>query len=312
MLEFSLRQLEVFVAAAEYNSFTRAAETLYLTQSTVSTHIQGLERALGAELFRRDVRKKMVLTEEGRRVYLAARDILARCGALRGDGAEKSPPVLTIAASTVPAQCILPELMSAFVRREPGCRFLLRRGDTAQVHGMLERGEAQAGFVGAKLDETAFSYHPVRRDRLVLVTPDEPRFHGPVPDPAELLLREPVIAREESSGTWKSTEAWLRGRGIPPQRLHLLARMEAPEAIRRAVIGGMGVSVLSSLAAEEDVAAGRLLRFDLEEGGVWRELYLTVPRQAPPDGLRDAFVTFALQNAAERRDREESFHKRED
>ena len=83
MLDINLRHLEVFAAVTEYNSFTKAAEALYLSQSTVSAHIQSLEKALGVTLFHRVARKKIELTEEGRRIYGIVLDILDRCRLLQ-------------------------------------------------------------------------------------------------------------------------------------------------------------------------------------------------------------------------------------
>lgn len=298
MPEFTLKQLEAFVFTAEYNSFTRAAEMLYLTQSTVSTHIHGLEQALGVPLFQRDVRKKIVLTDPGKQVYLAARDILSRCERLQNFRLEKPAVPLTIGASTVPAQCILPDLLSAFARQQPERRFLLKRGDSAQVHRMLQNGDIQVGFVGAVLDEATFLYHPIREDRLVLVTENTPKFRQMAASSAlDLLLTESFIAREEDSGTWRAAAQWLYSRELLPSRLRVLARMENPEAIRRAVAQGMGVSILSSLMVAEDIEAGRLLSFDLGQDGVWRTLYLATVQNAPPDAVRDAFIEFSLDRA---------------
>ena len=78
MLEISLRQLETFVVTAECGSFTRAAEKLHLTQSTVSTHIQCLEQELRTQLILRGARRRFELTDDGRRVYEASREILSR------------------------------------------------------------------------------------------------------------------------------------------------------------------------------------------------------------------------------------------
>lgn len=299
MLELSLKQLEVFVAAAEYNSFTKAAETLYLSQSTVSSHIRGLETALGVSLFQREAKKKIQLTEAGKRTYGPAKDILDRCRNLQSSLAEAPAPMLTVGASTVPAQYLLPKLLADFSKQRTDCRFLLKRGDSVQIHEMLREGEVQAGFVGMRLDDKEFEYWPVLEDRLVLVTENSSRFSGlPEDSGMELLLQEPVVAREEASGTWREMAQWLRERGIPQERLRILARMENPEAILRAVAQGMGVSVLSSLAAEEDVAAGRLRQFELSREGAWRQICMVMRRgrELPPQ--LEAFRRFVTSRTA--------------
>ena len=104
MLDINLRQLEVFAVTAEYGSFTRAADVLYLSQSTVSSHIRGLEETLGTPLFDRSARRKVVLTEEGKRIYPTVREIVDRCRRLQDALPETAGTILTVGASTVPAQ----------------------------------------------------------------------------------------------------------------------------------------------------------------------------------------------------------------
>ena len=294
MIDISLKQLEVFVAVAEYNSFTKAAEALYLSQSTVSSHIKNLESALNTVLFFRAAHKKMELTEDGRRIYSIVREILERCEALQSCLNQKEKiPLLTVAASTVPAQYLLPRLLAEFSQKVPDCHFLLKRGDSLRVHEMLSAGEAQVGFVGLKMDEKKFSYFPILRDRLVLITENSARFRELPKDSGEkLLLSQSVIAREEESGTWQMTTSWLCSRNILPDSLRLVARMETPEAIRRAVAQGMGVSVMSSLAAEEDVAAGRLLQFELGPETLWRQIYAVSPRHGKTSPMVGRFQAF--------------------
>ena len=296
MIDISLKQLEVFVAVAEYNSFTKAAEALYLSQSTVSSHIKNLEASLNTVLFCRAAHKKMELSDDGRRIYSIVKEILERCEALQDclDRTDKSP-LLTVAASTVPAQYLLPKLLAGFSQKIPDCHFLLKRGDSLRVHEMLSAGEAQVGFVGLKMDERKFAYFPILRDRLVLITANTDEFRGlPGTCGEQLLLSQNVIAREEESGTWQMTTAWLCQKNILPDSLRIVARMETPEAIRRSVAQGMGVSVMSSMAVEEDVAAGKLLQFDLGEENLWRQIYVVCPRhtkgQSPMVGKFHKFL----------------------
>ena len=298
MLDINLKQLEVFAAAAEYGSFTRAADVLYLSQSTVSSHIRGLEETIGSSLFDRSARRKVALTETGKRIYPIAREIVDRCRSLQSALPETAGTMLAVGASTVPAQAVLPKLLAAFSRQRPDCRFLLRRGDSVRVHELLRSGQIAVGFAGMKMDEKNFRYVPLLEDHLVLITENSPRFQALPPTAGlELLLHEPVIARENSSGTWLETEKWLRSRGIQPEKLHILARMENPDAIRRAVARGMGVSVLSALAAGEDAAAGSLRVFELGQG-VWRKIYMVLPRKAQLTAVQRGFAELAQKSAA--------------
>ena len=299
MLEFNLKQLEAFAAAAEQGSFTKAAQSLYLTQSTVSAHIQTLEKALGRPLFLRDARRAVTLTDAGRAVYPQAREILSRCQALqelfREDGRTDR---LELAASTVPCQCLLPELMAGFLAARPGCRYQLRRGDSAQVHRWLAAGEVRLGFAGTQLDPQAFRYQPLLRDRLVLVTADTPRFRA-LRNGGALgadLLDEPMILREPGSGTRRQFDSYLRSLGRDPDSLQIVAEIDQPDIILSAVAAGMGAAVCSRLAARQDLQDGRLLAFDLADGGFYRELYLICLRDAALSPLEQAFWHFAAEH----------------
>ena len=125
MLEINLKQLEAFVTTAEYSSFTKAAESLYLTQSTVSAHINSMEQALGVRLIQRGSRRRVQLTTEGRQAYDMAKEILNRCQALQNLGNIIEQCQLTVGASSVPSQYLVPELMSGFLGENPDSRYML-------------------------------------------------------------------------------------------------------------------------------------------------------------------------------------------
>lgn len=301
MLEFNLRQLEAFVAAAETGSFTRAAQALYLTQSTVSAHIQALEKALGQPLFYRDARKAITLTEAGKAAYPRAREILSRCQAFQTAFLDPSRgQTLELAASTVPCKCLLPQLMAGFLARHTNCRYQLRKGDSTQVHRWLADGQARLGFVGARLDEGQFRYQPLLRDKLVLVTANTDHYRTLQVEGrlGRDLLREPLILREDGSGTRRWFDAYLQRTGVDREELRIVAEIDQPETILSSVASGMGVSVCSALAARDSMEAGRLLAFDLDADGFYRELCLAVLRETVLSPLEQAFWDYAAGQAS--------------
>lgn len=294
MLDITLRQLESFAATVEYRSFTRAAESLYVTQSTVSAHIAALEETLGVPLLLRGARKQLTLTEEGKRVYAAALDILERCAALRALSLPADSEPMLLGASTVPAQYLLPELLRRFLHDCPDTRYQLRRGDSQAVHRLLEQGEVHVGFVGAAIDRRRFSYHMLTEDRLVLAAANEERFRQAQrcgTDACELLLREPFLSREPGSGTARALEKYLTSRGIAPESLHVTAHIESPEVLKSAVMQGLGVAVLSELAVQQEAAEGRLLVFEPAEA-IKRRIYMVTRRDAPLCPAEQSFVSF--------------------
>ena len=181
MIEYTLRQLEIFAAAAEQESLTRAAELLHLTQSTASTHLRTLEQILGVTLLLRRGQGGVSLTEDGQRLYPVVKKILSQCQALTdaaGDPHRLSALPLMLGASTVPGQYMLPELMSSFCQRHPQYRYELRHGDSAQILKLLQRGQIRMGFVGSRADPDGTVYYPLMQDELVMVTPSTPRYQA--------------------------------------------------------------------------------------------------------------------------------------
>lgn len=294
MLNINLKQLEAFVATAEYSSFTKAAEELFLTQSTVSSHISTLEKTLGIRLIQRSARQRVALTEEGERVYRDAKDILERCQALQDLKNHGQQNQLVIGASSVPGQCLMPEIMGDYLSLHPDCRYVQLRGDSIRIHQYLAQGKARLGFVGVASNPREYHYHPVAEDRLVLITANKEPYqtlHRSGTSGLELLDR-PMILREESSGTRQEMERCLRNMEISPESLNVIAQIDNPEAIRSSISRGLGVSIMSVLAAREYLLAGRLLSFELGDQGAYRNIYLTWRKDAALSPAEQTFLEF--------------------
>ena len=280
MLDISVRQLEVFVATAEYCSFTRAAEDLHLTQSTVSMHIRTLEEVLHACLIERGARKKVILTEEGKRVYSIAKDILSRMEALQDHGAEGAEEPIRIGTSTVPAQYLLPKLLSGFLKKYPQARYILRRGDSEHVLDCIQKGEVRIGLVGYKNADRSLIFQEIARDRLVLITENSEAFRSmqAAGKNGQDLLGFPMIAREASSGTQHAADLFLQRLGVKAP--NIVARMDNPESIKMSVAEGVGVSIVSDLAVSAEVRSGKLLAFPFTPRSEERKLYIVWPKDA--------------------------------
>lgn len=295
MLDINLKQLQVFVTAAQLGSFTRAAQTLYITQPTASAHIQSLEELLGGALFFRDSRRRITLTPLGTSLLPHAQDILDRCQALH-QLAQQQPThaILEIAASSVPAQYLVPALISAFSVQQPNCRYHLQKSDTAQVHELLEQGTVRIGFVGSMLDCTRYTYHSLLQDKLVLVASNNSYFQEKKATQTlgHQLLNHPMICREPGSGTRQQFDAYLKEIHFSEQELNIVAQMDQPESILNAVEAGLGVTVCSSLATRDRIASGRLLAFELKQQSFYRGLYLTVPTDCTLTPFEQSFVHF--------------------
>lgn len=297
----NFKQLEAFVAVVDHRSFTEAANSLFLAQSTVSNHIQALEDALGVTLFQRESRKSIALTADGRRVYQYARDIISKCAALEEEIAGEQERKLIIGASTAPAQGILPGLICGFMKEHPACCCTMKNGDSEQIHHLLLNGEIQVGFVGSSDNRQSLIYEKIAEDRLVMITPNTPYY-------AELrrkgtlgreLLEEPMVFREEGSATQKIIDNYLSERNINAKKINVAAYISMPEALKEMVALGAGVSIISEFAVKEEIASGKLLCFQLEEQPISRNIYMVHRKKGALSELANAFVRYVKGEAEE-------------
>lgn len=272
----NLKQLEVLAAVVECGSFTEAANRLYMAQSTVSSHIHALEEILHAPLFHRGAKKSGTLTDDGKRVYQVAKDVLDKCRDLETGMVEEKRSELRIGASTAPGCALVPACVAAFSRRRADCCIALRHGDSRAVQRMLLEREVQVGFVGSADDRQDLSYECVAKDRLVLITPCQDRYAAMRAGGAlgRELLSEPLISREYGSGTQEMVDNYLAGAQLPAGGVRVAAYVSNPVTLEKLVAEGMGVAIVSYLTVEERVAAGEVLSFELEERPVERNIYM--------------------------------------
>jgi DNA-binding transcriptional LysR family regulator len=260
--DLTLEQLRVFVAVAERQHVTRAAEALNLAQSAVSAAIAGLEARHGAKLFDR-VGRGIELTEAGSLFLVEARAVLARA-----EGAERvladlgglKRGTLNIQASQTIASYWLPRHLVAFRRAHPGITLRLSVGNTAQVAKAIHDGSAELGFIEGVVYDPLFESRTVARDQLVIVVgPDHPWASCGRVAPSELGDSEWVL-RERGSGTRSVFEAALENFGLSPDALTVALELPSNESVRAAVETGMGATAISASVAAPSIEAGLLVQ----------------------------------------------------
>jgi len=279
----NLKQLEAFVSVADTRSFSKTAKELYLTQPTISAHISSLEAELNTRLFIRNT-KEVRLSERGKCLYQYARQMLdleEEISREFGTGEEPGADRVAIAASTIPSQYILPELLAEFKKENPLEKFELFEGDSASVIERIQNGQAQIGFAGTAADDPGCRNIPFYKDRLVVMTPVSEKYKAMKGREFDLALfnEEPLIMREIGSGTRKETEQYLADKGIRTESLKIVASMNSQEAIKKSVRKGMGITVISNLAAADYEASGQALVFQFPGEILYRDLNIVCPRK---------------------------------
>lgn len=269
------KQLRSFVAVADCGSFTKAAAQLYSSQPTLSTHIRQLEQELHAQLFLRTT-KTLSITPRGQELYDYAVEVLRLQQRLLSGWAQEAN-LLRLAASTIPASCILPELLPELRARLPEVALELYQSDSAGVLQALRTGRCEIGLVGMAEAAEDMRFAPFFRDRMVLIAPNTPEFsalqrRGASCD--ELLKRHPLLVREAGSGSAKHADDIFQALDLPRGQLRICAHLSDQQSIKNLVAAGLGLSLISEKAVQEECACGRLLRFPLPEGVAERQLLL--------------------------------------
>ena len=275
----NLKQLEAFVQVAEGGSFSKAAKELFLTQPTISSHISSLERELNARLFVRNT-KEVSLSEDGIKLYKYAKqmlDLQREIEVTFGMDEEGESHAVTIAASTIPAQYLLPEVLTRFSERYPQEQIRIQETDSSKVVMQIVDHRVDIGFTGTVLEKKHCKYIPFYKDELVIITPNTPKYQELAQGNKEdisWIKKEHVIMREEGSGTRKEAELQLKGAGVKFAGLDIIASIENQETIKKSVRQGMGISVLSKLATADEVENGEILAFPIPNSDEGRDINL--------------------------------------
>lgn len=289
-----LRHLHTFVIAAELQSFTRAADVLGVTQAAVSQHVAALEKELRVSLFKRTSRA-VVATEAGRTLYDYARKIVDLANEAHDTITGARDIVcgtLKIAASTVPSEWLLPELLVEFLRLYPHVQEFVSVSDSASAIRAVESGEAELGIVGELPRAARLCAKAIASDELTLVVPPHHAFASSKKVTLDEFRREPLIVRGPDSGSRRCVEQALSQAGLSPNELIITMEVNSNEAIRAAVERGVAIAFLSTRAVSRDIQDGRLVPVEIEGVKAERSLYLvTDPQRMPTRVVRD-FLDF--------------------
>lgn len=284
----NFRQLEVFVSIVKFHSFSKAAEELYLTQPTVSAHISALEEEMGVQLIVRST-KAVYPSPAGAILYEYANNLLMmrdRTYYAMKNYPEMLTTTLEVAASTVPAEYVLPRLIAQFGNQYPQVIFSVHEADSEHVIRKLITDEVMLGFTGTTLDDDKCDFTEIAQDRLVIVAPNNDMYRNLPRDdfPTEVLHTAPIILRMLGSGTRKESDAYLINCGLNPSDLHVVAYFDSIESIKQAVSCGMGISIMSEISVADLEKQDKALVFRNENPFMHRHLYCVYRkgRQLPP------------------------------
>jgi DNA-binding transcriptional LysR family regulator len=274
--EVQLPYLETFSKAAELSSFTGAAKALRLTQASVSQRVQVLEQTLGTPLFKRQG-GRVLLTEAGQKLYGYAQRILdLHCEARREVTGHDAPVggELSLAASSIPGEHLLPALLSLFGQKHPHIRVRATVSDSMGVMSQVERGEVSLGLVGRKTDNPHLEFRYLASDKMVLVVPPGHALSKRKKVSVKRLPRHPLILREVGSGLRHCFEKSLDKAGLSLADLRVALELGSNEAIKEAVLRGVGIAILSTYAVVREIKTGQLHALEVSDLHCDRDMFI--------------------------------------
>ncbi|MDH3559575.1 MAG: LysR family transcriptional regulator [Gammaproteobacteria bacterium] len=260
------RRLQVFHTVARLLSFTKAAESLHMTQPAVTFQVRQLEEYFNTRLFDR-THNRISLTEAGKRVYEFADRIFELYAemenAVRAMTGEISG-VLIIGASTTIAEYMLPALLGDFKKKYPDINVHLKVSNSDGIVHMVENNDIDLGVVEAPVMNKNLVVEECRKDRLVaIVSPQHPLAAQQKVRMPE-LLEAAYIDREEGSGTREVILEYLSKLGMNVSDVNVSMELGSPEAIKGAVEAGMGVSIVSEVTIHKELQLATLVALELD------------------------------------------------
>lgn len=275
-IDFSFRELEIFIQVVEKGSFSKAAEAVFLAQASVSERIGSLEDKIGTKLLDR-LGRKVIPTAAGELLYKHAALLLEMKDTALSEmekflGLEQGE--VSMGGSTIPGEYILPALIGRFNQKHPHLSVKLIISDSGDIEHRVLAGELELGVIGSKSSHPNLSSRKLWKDELVLAVPGRHPWARRKVVSLRELREAPFILREEGSGTLKILKTYFRESDSDLDSLHITARFGSSTAVKEGVKSGLGLSILSARAIETEVRSGLLKALRIEGLSMSRNFFL--------------------------------------
>jgi DNA-binding transcriptional LysR family regulator len=287
-------KLRVFCAVAETKSFSKASELIHLTQPAVSLQIQAMEELYETRLFDRSG-NTINLTPAGEILYKRAKEILALYAEAQQNISEITGAIkgsLSIGASSTIGNYLLPHIIAGFKKKVPQVNIALIVSNTKTITEKLNAGEIDIALVEGDVSKQRFSVETLLSDELVVVMSPAHPWAERRNLPAIELTKEPLILREEGSGTRQIILKHLEEHGIKLDQLKIVLVMGSTEAIKGAVEEGLGVSIMSGWAVRKWLKQGLLKAATFKDLKFHRNFSIISPKRNYSTHTAKEFLNF--------------------
>lgn len=275
-MKFTLRQLEVFLAAAHYENLSKAADSLAMSQSAASSSLKDFEQQFDIQLFDR-IGKRLQINELGRLARPQAEALLAQAQELEVLLRQhKAVGNLNVGATLTIGNYLCVEIMAEYMAQQPSAKVSLAVANTAEIVRKVEQFELDIGLIEGELQHPDLDVIPWCEDELVVFChPNHPLANKQQLDDEQLLSADWIV-REQGSGTRQGFDRAMFG--LLPE-LNLLLELQHTEAIKRAVEANLGIGCLSKIALAEPFARGSLVPLAIPHRDWRRHFYFILHKQ---------------------------------
>ncbi|MBC6476115.1 MAG: LysR family transcriptional regulator [Hormoscilla sp. GM102CHS1] len=292
MKQATLHQLKVFEAAARHGSFTRAAEELYLTQPTISMQVKQLTKTVGLPLFEQ-VGKRLFLTNAGEELFAACLDIFNRLSQLEMavadlKGLKQGQLRLTVITT---AKYFVPRLLGPFCQRYPGIDVSLQVTNHDGLRSRMNDNSDDLYILSQVPENTDLVSHKFLENPLVVLADRNHPLAEEKNIPLERLRDSPFIMREPGSGTRRAVEKLFREHNVS---VKVRLELGSNEAIKQAIVGGLGISVLSKHTLALQCDTGRLTILNVEGFPIERYWHVVYPSSKHLSVVAKTFLEYLL------------------
>lgn len=288
-------QLKIFTAVVDEKSFSKASESVHLSQPTVSSHIKELEEHFNCRLLDR-LSREVVPTKAGEILYSYSRKIIALAGRAEYAVSEFLGQIrgeLVIGGSTIPSGYIIPTLIGPFTEQYPEVQISLAAGDTEEILRKIGTGEIEIGIVGARSEISSIKQVKLVDDEMKLVVPASHPWSGKESVTCSMLFDQPYLGREQGSGTLKSVSLSMKEKGFDPEALNIRVRLGNTASVIQGILNNAGISILSTIAVRHYVETGLLKTLSISDLNLDRCFYLTCHSKRTLSPVSRTFAEFA-------------------
>ncbi len=285
------KQLEAFITVSKLRSFSKAANAIYLSQPTISSHISSLEKELNIQLFDR-TSKEVNLTPVGESFLQYANDIInLRNNAITdlSNFNNNITGVLNIAASTTPCNSLLPTLVSTFSELYSNVKFNIKEQGSVSIIKDIIDLKCEIGLVGTIIDNSKINSYKIMEDELVIVS--NPKLNLPETISIDDLIKYPFIIREKESATRHTLEAQLHASKIDPKKLKVLCEVNSVHAQLKLINLGLGISIISKSLCDDGFISSNMRISRVENVDLRRDLFLIVSSKRTLTPIARAFFS---------------------